>query len=690
MQRCFKSQNKRRGVLMTEWVITCNTKAYDVVGAFKKLDMVDWKQSTNVEVGDIIYIYVGAQIRALAYKCEAIKVELSEDLIDDTEFVLDDSSYGNYGRYMRLHLLESYDDLRLGYSLLKENGLKTVQGPSKVTGELSKYLSKVIAAEEQKKKTISEEFDLISGEHSVVIEKLIAQFIKKLITVLPREKELEEIRKRFVADYNMNKLMNMTKEEYVVGLGRKDSFCYRIETELQELGNIHGSTSVKFGLYYGKRGEDTEEKYRCAKKFGNNPDEALEAIKKQIVFLRMDGEKKDLDAIRKCELAPLFRGKLLAVFFPEDYLCIFTDEHLDYFIKKLGISVCKSDDILDKQRKLVEWKNSRDEMKNWNNHLFSSFLYDSFGRPFEESTNEKDVQEARDKEYPRDYVANVGITIATWKELLINPEIFKESDIDLLKRFYVADNHATTCYDLSIQDGVSPTSYILPVVSLAKRISNELNLTPVLGEDGTQVWWRIPFWGRYREDGKFEWKLRPKLAKAMAAIYPDLEITSDLEAEEIEDNNLIEELKLANVITKDSFEYSGKQKEKEAPVYSNGHKTYPRDRQTSINALAHANYECEIDNIHPTFIRKRVALKYTEPHHLIPMAFSDEFDVSLDVEENIVSLCSNCHNQIHYGKDANMLIKKLYAERKAVLEKVGINISLERLLSIYGYKEWKI
>lgn len=125
-------------------------------------------------------------------------------------------------------------------------------------------------------------------------------------------------------------------------------------------------------------------------------------------------------------------------------------------------------------------------------------------------------------------------------------------------------------------------------------------------------------------------------------------------------------------------------------MYSNGHKTYPRDRQTAINALAHANYECEIDNIHPTFIRKRVALKYTEPHHLIPMAFSDEFDVSLDVEENIVSLCSNCHNQIHYGKDANMLIKKLYAERKAVLEKVGINISLERLLSIYGYKEWKI
>lgn len=667
---------------MTEWVITCNTNAYNVVGAFDKLDTVDWKQSTNVNVGDIIYIYVGAPVRAITYKCEAIQVELSEDLIDDSEFVLDDSNYSNYGRYMRLHLLEKYEEQKLCYNFLKANGLKTVQGPSKVSEELSDYLKTVIS---QSQNVDSEEMLLIAGSDSVVIDKLVTQYAKKLPSILPREKELEEVRKKFVSDYNMNKLMNMTKEEYVVGLGRKDSFCYRIETELQDLGNIHGSTSVKFGLYYGKSGDDTEEKYRCTKKFGDNPDTAIEEIKKQIVFLRMDGEKKDLEAIRKCELAPLFRGKILAVFFPEDYLCIFTDEHLDYFMKKLGIVSNSSYDILDKQRKLVEWKNSRVEMKEWNNHLFSSFLYDSFGRPFEDIKADKDVQEKRDKAYPKDYVAKLGITIGTWKELLSNPEIFRETDIELLKRFYRADNHATTCYDLAIQDGVSPTSYISPVVSLAKRISSALKLSPIIGDDGAQVWWRIPFWGRYREDGKFEWKLRPKLAKALVALYPELDINADFEAEEKEDNSLIEELKQANVVTAEPFSYSGEPKEKEAPIYTNGHKTYPRDRQTAINALAHANYECEIDNNHPTFIRKKSNIKYTEPHHLIPMAFSDEFEVSLDVEENIVSLCSNCHNQIHYGKDADKLIAKLYEERKNNLKKVGIEISLDRLLAMYGY-----
>lgn len=38
-----------------------------------------------------------------------------------------------------------------------------------------------------------------------------------------------------------------------------------------------------------------------------------------------------------------------------------------------------------------------------------------------------------------------------------------------------------------------------------------------------------------------------------------------------------------------------------------------------------------------------------EPHHLIPLQYHEEFEWSLDVEANVVSLCSECHNQIHYG-----------------------------------------
>lgn len=665
---------------MAEWIITCNTKAYDVDGAFNKFNVIEWKQSTNVEVDEIVYIYVGSPVSAISYKCKAVKVNMAEATIDDSEFVIDDTNYGNYGRYMRLQLLEKLSRTELSYAYLIENGLKTVQGPSKVSKELEEYLLSVMLADTDD----AEISNLLSGKSSVLIDSKIKQFIKKIPQILPRENDLELLREKFVNDYTMNKLMNMTKEEYVVGFGSKESFCYRLETELQGLGDIHGSTSIKFGLYYGKSGDDTIEEYRWSKRFGNSPDEVLQEIKKQIVYLRMNGEKKDLEAIRNCELAPLLRGKILSVYFPEDYLCIFAEEHLNYFLNRLDIEVTSNDDILDKQSKLLEWKKSKPEMQEWSNHVFTCFLYDAFGRPFEEK-KDKDIQEARDNEYPRDYVVKLGVTISQWKELLKNSQVFKEEDIELLKRIYLSDNHATTCYDLGIQDGVSPSSYIMPVVALAKRISAALSLPPIVGENGKQIWWRVPFWGQYREDGRFEWKLRPKLAKALALLYPELTTSADFEAEQLEDNNLVEELKQANVANAEGFEYSGKPKERSAPVYTNGHKTYPRDRQTAVNALAHANYQCEIDGDHPTFIRKKSNKKYTEPHHLIPMAFSEEFDVSLDIEENIVSLCSICHNQVHYGKDADVLLCKLYEERKAALEIVGIKITLTRLLEMYGY-----
>jgi 5-methylcytosine-specific restriction protein A len=75
-------------------------------------------------------------------------------------------------------------------------------------------------------------------------------------------------------------------------------------------------------------------------------------------------------------------------------------------------------------------------------------------------------------------------------------------------------------------------------------------------------------------------------------------------------------------------------------------------------------------------------LLYTEPHHIVPMSKQDYFENSLDVEENIISLCCNCHKQIHLGKGFEDMLRKIYAERKDVLKK-GIEILLEDLILFY-------
>lgn len=116
---------------------------------------------------------------------------------------------------------------------------------------------------------------------------------------------------------------------------------------------------------------------------------------------------------------------------------------------------------------------------------------------------------------------------------------------------------------------------------------------------------------------------------------------------------------------------------------SKGKKYYPRSIQVSINALGLAKYKCEMNKEHQTFIRKKDNTNYTETHHLIPLSKYEDFEYSLDIEENIVSLCSNCHNILHYGRDFETILKKLYEERKVLLKLAGLEITYEKLLAYY-------
>lgn len=131
------------------------------------------------------------------------------------------------------------------------------------------------------------------------------------------------------------------------------------------------------------------------------------------------------------------------------------------------------------------------------------------------------------------------------------------------------------------------------------------------------------------------------------------------------------------------FSYTDEIKLKSQPSINKGIFLYKRDKHVAINALNIAGFICEIDIEHPCFIRKDGVTPYTEAHHLVPMSLQYKFEYSLDIEENIVSLCSNCHNEIHYGRNRKKLVEKLYYERIELLKKKNIDISLEELLQHY-------
>lgn len=95
---------------------------------------------------------------------------------------------------------------------------------------------------------------------------------------------------------------------------------------------------------------------------------------------------------------------------------------------------------------------------------------------------------------------------------------------------------------------------------------------------------------------------------------------------------------------------------------------YSRNPIVAIKKIQEANYSCEVNSAHKTFISLATKRPYVEAHHFIPMKYQSLFDESLDVVENIVCLCPNCHRGIHLATvDYKLnLIKYLYERNEQI------------------------
>lgn len=117
---------------------------------------------------------------------------------------------------------------------------------------------------------------------------------------------------------------------------------------------------------------------------------------------------------------------------------------------------------------------------------------------------------------------------------------------------------------------------------------------------------------------------------------------------------------------------------------------YPRNSDIAKTALEDAHYLCSVDPEHLSFISRITNTNFVEAHHLIPMSAQDGINIeySLDVPENIFSLCPTCHRAVHHAtpKAKREIIEKLYSLARVGLKSRGILISLEDLLLIYGVR----
>ena len=124
---------------------------------------------------------------------------------------------------------------------------------------------------------------------------------------------------------------------------------------------------------------------------------------------------------------------------------------------------------------------------------------------------------------------------------------------------------------------------------------------------------------------------------------------------------------------------------KKEVVYVNGHYEQKRNPTIKLNILEKAKYQCEYDCNHKCFPNSSGEHNYVEGHHLIPLSYYYLFEDGLDVEANIVCLCVNCHAILHKGNLESKIpiLRKLYDLRIDDLRKAGLDISFEKLVSLY-------
>ena len=115
-----------------EWVIPANPKYFDIVAAFNAQDEIIWKQSNDVKLKDIVYIYVAVPYSAILYKCEVTATDIPYKYADKNLRI---------NRVMKIKKLKQYDKSLAPLSLLKDFGLKAIRGPRFMPKKISHWLN---------------------------------------------------------------------------------------------------------------------------------------------------------------------------------------------------------------------------------------------------------------------------------------------------------------------------------------------------------------------------------------------------------------------------------------------------------------------------------------------------------------------------------------------------------------------
>lgn len=192
--------------------------------------------------------------------------------------------------------------------------------------------------------------------------------------------DLLALREEFVHRFPVNKLCDMTLEQYALGHDKyKDSFCYWLEFKTTKLGSIQGGNVWKFGVWWdGEKGKWSWNKFFDAKTAKQALAPITEGLDK-LVRAASEHRFDELDQIGDEYLGENRNGlrvKPLSLYFPDYFLPIFQPEHIASFLEVFGQQ--PKGKIVARNRLLLAVMQSLPEFKDFDTQQMMRFLYDCF------------------------------------------------------------------------------------------------------------------------------------------------------------------------------------------------------------------------------------------------------------------------------------------------------------------------
>ena len=205
----------------------------------------------------------------------------------------------------------------------------------------------------------------------------LQEWLQKNPKVMPDD--LKQLREEFVKSFPIDKLSEMTLDQYAAGRHNQEidsTFCHWIEFKTGKLGGIRGGGIAKFGIYWSANNQNWKWNQLLQ---ADNAESAFQKIKNGLIELIHAAELRyfdDLDKIGDQSLGNnknALRAKPLYLYFPNEFLPISNQKHLDAFLKYFDQA--PKSGLHAKNRQLLELLRRQIEFDGFDTLQMMNFLY---------------------------------------------------------------------------------------------------------------------------------------------------------------------------------------------------------------------------------------------------------------------------------------------------------------------------